>query len=210
MLLRMVLLCLAVTSASCSSSLSPTAASSTSTSTSTSPPATILTGRVVRAGTTNGIASATMTLADSSANILTTTTDATWAFTFTNLSAGTFELQAAAPGYVVSRSTLTFPVSSYTVQLAPEGSAPVSTLAVAISGPATLTVGQSRQLTASVVYTDGSTRDVTSVATWKSTVSSVAAVSPTGLLTANSAGATVVSAAFADVSGSFPVSTTSP
>jgi hypothetical protein len=211
MSLRILLLCLpviAVTSASCSSTLSPTAASSTSASTPATP--TALTGRVVRTGTTDGIASASVTLADSSANVFTTTTDATGAFTFPNLAAGTFELQAAAPGYVVSVSTLTFPVSSYTVQLVPEGSAPVSTMAIAITGPATLAVGKSSQLTASVIYTDGTRKDVTSVATWKSTVSSVATVSTTGLLTAYSAGPTVVTASFVDVSGSLPVATTSP
>jgi hypothetical protein len=165
---------------------------------------------VVQAGTTNGIASAVMTLAGGEASsVFTTTTDATGAFTFPNLSAGTFELQAAAPGYVVSVSTLTFPVSSYTVQLAPEGSAPVSTMAVAITGPATLAVGQNSQLTASVIYTDGTRKDVTNVATWKSTVSSVATVSSTGLLTANSAGTTTITAFFVDVSGSLDVSTTS-
>jgi uncharacterized protein YjdB len=165
---------------------------------------------VVQAGTTNGIASAAVTLVDSSANVSTTMTDATGAFTFTNLSAGTFELQASAPGYVVSDSTLTFPVSSYTVQLAREGSAPVSTLTVAITGPATLTVGRNSQLTASVVYTDGTRKDVTSVATWKSAVSSVAAVSSSGLLTAYSVGTTTITAAFQDVTGSATVSTTSP
>jgi len=171
---------------------------------------TALTGQVVQAGTTTGIASAALTLADSSANIFTTTTDASGAFTFPNLAAGTFELQASAPGYVASDSTLTFPVSSYTVQLARAGSAPVSTLSVAISGRSTLTVGQSSQLTASVVYTDGTRKDVTNVATWKSAVSSIATVSNSGVLTAYSVGSTAITAAFQDVSGSLTVSTTSP
>jgi len=139
-----------------------------------------------------------------------TTTDATGAFSFADLSAGTFELQAAAPGYITSVSTLTFPVASYTVQLAPEGSAPVSTLTVAITGPATLAVGQTSQLTASVVYTDGTRKDVTNVAAWKSTASSLAAVSSTGLLTAYAVGTATITAAFRDVSGSFAISTTSP
>jgi trimeric autotransporter adhesin len=206
MSLRTLLLCLAVTCASCTSSLSPTASSTTST------PAvpTSLTGRVVKTGTAIGIPSAALTLADSLSNISTTTADATGAFTFANLAAGNYELQAAAPGYEVSVSSLIFPVSGYTVQLAPVGSAPVSTLMVSIAGPATLAVGQSSQLTASVVYTDGTQKDVTNVATWKSTVSSVATISHTGLLTAYSAGATVITAAFQDVSGSLPIATTSP
>jgi hypothetical protein len=165
---------------------------------------------VVQSGTTNGIVSAALTLTDSSANISTTTSDATGAFTFTNLAAGTFDLRVAATGYVASDSTLTFPVSGYTVQLARAGSAPVSTLTVAITGPATLTVGQAVQLKASLVYTDGSRTDVTSVATWKSTVSKAAAVSNTGLLTAYSVGTTGITAAFQDVSGALTVSTTSP
>jgi hypothetical protein len=208
MSLRTLLLCLTAACAGCSNSLA-IAPSSTTSSSSTATP-TALTGRVVQTGTTNGIAKAALTLVDSSANISTTTTDATGAFTFTNLSAGTFELQVAAPGYVTSDSTLTFPVSIYTVQLAREGSAPVSALTVAIAGPATLRVGQTIQLKASVVYTDGSQKDVTSVAKWKSSVSSVATVSNTGLLTAFSAGTTAITAAFQDVSGALTVSTTSP
>jgi hypothetical protein len=169
-----------------------------------------LTGRVVQAGTANGIAQAALTLVDSSGNVTAGTTDAAGGFSFPNLAAGTYSLQAVAAGYVTSAATLSLPVTSFTMQLAAEGSAPVSTLTVAITGPATLAVGQSRQLTASVVYTDGSTKDVTNVATWKSTVSPVAAVSTSGLLTAYSIGTTAITAAFQDVSGSFQVTATAP
>ena len=166
---------------------------------------------VVPAGSTSGgIAQAALTLVDSLGNITTATTDSTGAYSFADLAAGLYSLQAAAPGYVVAVAALSVPVTTFTMQLAKEGSLPVSTLTVTIAGPATLAVGASAQLTASVVYTDGTRKDVTSVAAWKSTASSVAAVSSTGLMTAYSPGAATITASFQDVSGSMDVSTTSP
>jgi len=206
MSLRTFLLCLAVGCASCSNTPTaptPPPASASSSTTST------LAGRVVQNGTTTGIAQAVLTLVDASGNAVTATSDATGAFSFSSLAAGMYSLQTTAPGYVMSAASISVPVTSFTVQLAAERSAPVSTLSVEISGPSTLAIGQSRQLAANVVYTDGTRRDVTNVATWRSTTSPVAAVSSTGLLTAYSTGTTVITAAFQDVSGSFDVSASS-
>jgi hypothetical protein len=164
----------------------------------------------VQNGTTNGIAQAALTLVDSTGNATLGTTDATGAFSFPNMAAGLYSLQTVAPGYVLSAASLTIPVASFTVQLAKQGTAPVTTLTVAITGPSALSVGRSVQLMASVVYTDGTQKDVTNVATWRSTVSSVATVSSTGLMTAYSVGSTAITAAFQDVTGSLSVNTTSP
>jgi trimeric autotransporter adhesin len=211
MSLRIVFLCLVATCglAACSHStgVTPSSTSSTTTTTTTTYG---LTGQVVQAGTTNGIGSAAVTLVDSTGNVLNTTTDATGAFAFgATLASGTYYLQAAAPGYIATTSAIAIPATTFTVQLPLVGTSSVTTASVAITGPATLTVGRTGQLTASVVYTDGTQKDVTNVAKWVSTAPSVATVSVGGVLTAYTAGTTTITATFQDVSGSF-VTTISP
>ena len=78
---------------------------------------------------------------------------------------------------------------------------PATLSSIAITpNPVSLVSGASQQLTATGTYSDTTTHDLTSVATWQSTVSSVAAVSNAnascGLLTAIGAGSTTVTAAF--------------
>jgi hypothetical protein len=209
MSLHRVSLCLVVTCAvaACSHSIGITPSSTSSSTTATTFG---LTGQVVQAGTTNGIGSAAVVLVDSSANVLTTTTDATGAFVFgVTLASGTYSLQVSAPGYIATTSAIAIPVTTFTVQLPLVGTSSVTTANVAIAGPATLAVGMTSQLTASVVYTDGTRKDVTNVAKWVSTAPSVATVSVGGVLTAYTAGTTTITAAFQDVSGSF-VTTISP
>ena len=137
---------------------------------------------------------------------MTTSTDATGTFSFApTLLAGSYSLTAAAPGYVVSTSAVVIPVTSFTMQLPLVGTSPVTTVGVVITGQPTLTIGGTSQLLASVVYSDGTQKDVTSVAKWSSTVPSVATISVSGLMTAYSAGTTAITAAFQDVSGALTV-----
>ncbi len=201
-------LVVACVSAACST---PTSAPSSTSSSSSTTTTYGLTGQVLRAGTTSGIGSAAVTLVDSSGNVLTTTTDASGAFSFgVTLSSGAYSLQVSAPGYATSTSAIAIPVTNFTVQLLATGTPPpVTTITVNIGGPTTVRVGNVTQLTAAIVYTDGTQKDVTSVAKWASTVPSVATVSPTGVLTAYSAGTTTITATFQDVSGSF-VTTIAP
>jgi hypothetical protein len=63
-------------------------------------------------------------------------------------------------------------------------------------------VGSTLQLTAIGTYTDGSKKDVTSKASWSSTMPSIASVSQTGFVTAISAGTAVVSASLGTNKGS--------
>ncbi len=163
-------------------------------------------------GATIGIASAQLTLVDSSGNVTTGTTDATGAYEFDNLTAGTYELQAAAPGYTTSVSTLTFPVSSYTVQLAVDGAPPVTPtiVSVAVNGASTIAAGTTTQMTALALFTDGSQKDVTNVATWSSTASAIAVASNTGKVTAYSPGSVTIAAAFDSTTGSIPITVTAP
>ena len=66
-------------------------------------------------------------------------------------------------------------------------------------------VGGTVALVATAIFSDGSKSDVTSTATWLSSPSDVATVSPTGLVTGVKAGNAVVSATFSGASGSTPV-----
>jgi hypothetical protein len=165
----------------------------------------------VQAGTTTAIPSAALLLVDSSGNTMTTVANPAGAFVFGGtLASGTYTLQISAPGFVTSIAIISIPVTNLTVQLPPVGTSPVTTVGISVTGQAVLGVGQSTQLTANVIYTDGTHRDVTTVATWSSTSPSVAAVSIAGVLTAYSAGTTAVTASFQDVTGSLNVSVTSP
>jgi hypothetical protein len=211
MSIRTIFWCLAamcVFSACTENTLSPT----TPPASSTTPAPTIfgLTGQVVQAGTTTGIASAALLLVDSSGNAMNAVSDSTGAFAFgVTLASGNYTLQTTAPGYRPSVAIIAIPATSLTVQLPLLGASPVTTLAVNVTGQSALTVGQSTQLTANVVYTDGTQKDVTTVAKWSSTNPSVAAVSISGVLTAYFAGTTAVTASFQDVSGSLNVSVAS-
>jgi hypothetical protein len=66
----------------------------------------------------------------------------------------------------------------------------------------TISTGQTQQFTATGNYTDGSTHDLTSGATWASTIASVATVNNTGLATGVSAGTTMIQATSGGISGS--------
>lgn len=76
--------------------------------------------------------------------------------------------------------------------------------------PAYAGIGINRQLTATGTYSDGSTADVSTLATWTSTNTSIATVEPeTGLVTAGSLGSTSVAASIGSVVSSVPLSVVS-
>ncbi|HET9362047.1 MAG TPA: Ig-like domain-containing protein [Vicinamibacterales bacterium] len=88
-------------------------------------------------------------------------------------------------------------------------SPPVRTLR--INGPAVLSViGETSQLRATATFSDNSTRDVTSEATWRSLNPSVVNVSPTGLVTVAGYGASNVEATYRAGRASLPVFVTPP
>ncbi len=71
---------------------------------------------------------------------------------------------------------------------------------------ATLAVGASQQFDAMGTYTDGSTQDVTTLAAWSSSATTVATVSATGLAVGTGQGSTAITASFESVSASVPIS----
>jgi len=186
---------------------SPSATSPTpSTTTTTQTPPFTLNGKVLQVGTSNGIPSATVTLVDPSGTPSTTTTDANGAFSFSGLTtSGSYTLQAVASGFVPVTATISIPVTSFTINLAPvTPSQPLPVLSV--TGQSSLSAaGQTTQLRAIVTNPDGTTADVTTVAKWSSSNPAVAQVSSSGLVTAFSAGVTVIGATLTNESGALTV-----
>jgi carboxypeptidase family protein/Big-like domain-containing protein len=185
-------LCAAVFACTPSTSTTPT--TTTTTPTTPSPPYT-LSGKVVQAGTSNAIPAATVTLTGAAITPLTTSTDANGAFSFSGLTtSGAYSVQTVASGYVPAATAISIPVAGITVNLV-LATTPQPLPVLAVTGQASLSArGQTSQLTATVTNPDGTTSDVTTVAKWSSSNPAVAQVSSSGLVTAFSAGVTVISA----------------
>ncbi|HEX3104258.1 MAG TPA: Ig-like domain-containing protein [Terriglobales bacterium] len=80
-------------------------------------------------------------------------------------------------------------------------SANATSLAIS-PNPASMALDVSQQFTATATFSDGSTQDVTNVATWSSSTTSVATVTVSGLVTAKNLGTTNISASFESVNDS--------
>jgi hypothetical protein len=87
------------------------------------------------------------------------------------------------------------------------GSVTATGLSVSPSAP-TVSIQGTQQMTATATFSDGTTQDVTTVATWSSSAPTVASVSATGLVNGLSAGTSDIGAAFQQVHGSTPVTVT--
>ena len=82
-------------------------------------------------------------------------------------------------------------------------------IAVTPNNP-TVTVGKTKQLTATGSYSDGSTQDLTTQVTWQSSDPAKATVSATGLVTGQNYGSTTVTATLGSISGSTLVNVFQP
>ncbi len=103
--------------------------------------------------------------------------------------------------------------ASYTtINLTVEAATGTPTSIALSPSPASIQTDESQQFTATAKYSNGSTANVTSTATWKSSNTSVASVDSSGLATGLSAGSTTISATVGGVTGSAPltVSVASP
>jgi hypothetical protein len=81
-----------------------------------------------------------------------------------------------------------------------------SAASITIAGSSTLTaIGQTSQLTATETLSNGNTQDVTNQATWFSSNTAVATVTPGGLVTAQGIGVASISATYSGVSAMGPV-----
>lgn len=87
----------------------------------------------------------------------------------------------------------------------PSNSPTLQTITVSPSAPSLL-VGQSQQLSATALYSDGSNKDVTTSVTWSSSDSTIASVNSAGMVKANAQGSVSVSALLSGVKGTANVS----
>lgn len=96
---------------------------------------------------------------------------------------------------------------AFSPTVSPSSKATLTSITVT-SANASIVVGQSEQLTAIANYSDGSTKNVTSSATWISSSTGTAAVGTSGLLTAVAVGSVGVQADYSGMTGSATLSIT--
>jgi len=95
------------------------------------------------------------------------------------------------------------------------GTATITVVSIALQSivvsPSTATIGTGRtqRFTATGTYADGTSRDVTAIATWTSSANAVATVSAGGVATSASAGTTTIAAAIGNVRGTAALTVTS-
>ncbi|MFY9911073.1 MAG: Ig-like domain-containing protein, partial [Candidatus Sulfotelmatobacter sp.] len=77
-------------------------------------------------------------------------------------------------------------------------------------GNASIAAGTTKQFTATGTYSNGSTQNLTSAATWKSSVPGVATISAAGLATTAAKGASSISATMGSITGSTTLTVTAP
>jgi hypothetical protein len=119
------------------------------------------------------------------------------------------------PGVVGSRTgRLTIPYAAWgspsVLVLSGTGSAPVLvSIAVTPAHPSILW-DQTQQFTATGKYSDGSTQNLTSTATWSSSAPGVATINAGGLASGVAVGGTTITAASGGVQGTTPLTVTAP
>jgi uncharacterized protein YjdB len=125
-------------------------------------------------------------------------------------SAATASISATglATGLAPGQATITVAYGSMTA--ASTLTVTQATLTTIVVTPSTTVVGVNGnvQFTATGVFTDNSTQDLTSQAAWSSSVANYALISNSGLATGLSAGTTTITAAYGGVSGSATLSVT--
>lgn len=142
---------------------------------------------------------ATATYSDgSTANVTSTTTWAT-----SNMAMATINAAGLATGVASGPAKITASLSgmSGTANLTVTAAAKtLKSIAVAPSS-ASIAAGATQQFTATGTYSDGSTANITSMASWTSSSTSVATITPAGLATAVASGSSTITAALSAVSG---------
>lgn len=158
--------------------------------------------------------SATATFTDNSTQDVTSST--TWdsddqqIVSFSNLSGEEGLAQPQAEGSVTV--TATYAGFTQTTQLTVNPNTTVSSIIVSASNSASFANGTTEQLIAVANYADGSTDDVTTLATWTSANDAIATVSndaaSKGLVTGQGVGQTDITATLEGVSGDLPITVT--
>jgi uncharacterized protein YjdB len=144
---------------------------------------------------------ATATYSDgSTANV---TRSATW--TSANATIATVNNTGLATGVGIGTTTVTASLSGQSASASLTVTAPTLTGLTIQPANASVLAGQTRQFTATALYADGSTVNVTRLATWTSADPTVATVNNTGLATGIAAGTTTVTVSFDGRNASSPL-----
>ncbi len=157
----------------------------------------------IAAGTTQQF-TATGTYSDNSTQNLTST--ATWSSSATGVA--TIAAGGLATAVTVGNSTISATVGSISgsASLTVASATPAS-IAVTPANPS-ITVGNTQQFTATGTYTDNSTQDLTSIATWSSSATTVATIAPGGLATSATVGDSTISATVGTITGTTTLTVT--
>jgi uncharacterized protein YjdB len=123
---------------------------------------------------------------------------------FTAVGAGTATITASI-GTVTETISITVTASGGGTG----GGATLTSIAI-VPASFSIVTGQTRQLAVNGTYSDGTTQDVTSQATWQSSDNTIATVSTSGLLTAVGTGITTITASIGSVSGTISITVTAP
>ena len=192
---RFIVLCffvsLVLASAGCGGNSSSTAKTMRSIAVSPSP-------ATIAAAATQQFA-ATATYSDgTTANV---TTTATWTSATTTVA--TISASGLATAVASGSSTITASQSgvSGTAMLTVSASTATLTSIAVTPNSASIAVGATQQFTATGTYSDGSTKNLSSTATWTSGTPTVATISASGLATAVASGSTTITASLNGVNG---------
>ena len=87
----------------------------------------------------------------------------------------------------------------------------VKVRSIQVSPPgATISIGQKQQFTALAYYSDGSTKDITDSAIWTSSITSIAIISSSGLVTSHATGSASITATLSGMTGHGLITVISP
>jgi uncharacterized protein YjdB len=156
----------------------------------------------IAAGATQQFA-ATATYSDGTTSPVTTTV--TW--TSTNPAVATINAAGLATAVAAGSTTITATQNGVQTTATLTVTPVLSSISVS-SNSLSIAYGATEQFTATAEYSDGSTKDITATATWKSSNAAVATISAAGLATAASAGSSTITASLNGVSGSTTLAVT--
>jgi len=134
------------------------------------------------------------------------TSTATWTSSVTSVA--TISTTGLATGTGVGSSTITAKSGSISGTATLTVTAPTLVSLAVTPNPASIAVGGTQQFTATGTYTDSSTQNLTTSATWSSSPTAVATISTGGLATGVGAGSATITAASGPVSGTATLTVT--
>jgi uncharacterized protein YjdB len=139
-----------------------------------------------------------------------TTYDISTQITWASTTAATATITAQGLATAVAAGTTNISATLGSIQDTTTLTVTSVTLSSVMVSPTTASkvVGTTQQLTATCTYSDGTSRDMTSQATWSSSNTGVATVSTSGLVTAVSAGSASITASNGGKSGSASIEVT--